>query len=157
MPQRENQRLMRMQLITRAGFCFLVITTILAFILPGSIIARATAFFFGLCTSTFLPSYTGILFWKRTTKKAVIASSLSGLGSILFFSLFVYKPIASSFGLCTRLTGGSKQFLLEGMINMVDPMFFALPISAIILIVTALCTRDENPRITKILFDKQSS
>ena len=45
-----------------------------------SIIARATAIFFGLCASTFLPAFVGGIFFRRITTAGAIASMLVGFG-----------------------------------------------------------------------------
>jgi SSS family solute:Na+ symporter len=47
---------------------------ILSYILPGGIIAQATAFWFGICAAGFLPTMIGAFYWKKATKEGAIAS-----------------------------------------------------------------------------------
>lgn len=138
-------------LFTRIGIILaLIVTVVLAYELPGSIVARATAVFFGLCTATFLPAYSATIFWKRTTRKAVIASCLSGFCTMAMLFIFVYGKTSAAFGV-TKLIFGKQ--LTSFPYNVIDPLVWALPISAIVLIVVTLCTEDEVPEITKILFN----
>jgi SSS family solute:Na+ symporter len=125
----------------------IVMTLIWAWILPGSVIARATAFFFGLCAAAFLPSYFLALYWKRMTRTAAIASMVGGFCLSMFWLLFVHAKEATALGLCQWLTGkntlvadaakGSWVFLLQW----VDPNVFALPLSIGIAVGVTLLTR----------------
>ncbi|MHC1624429.1 MAG: sodium:solute symporter family protein, partial [Methermicoccaceae archaeon] len=75
--------------ITRMGiFITIIISIVLAYILPISIIARATAIFFGLCAAAFLPIYTGALFWKRMNRQGAIAGLVTGTTLSLFWLAF---------------------------------------------------------------------
>jgi SSS family solute:Na+ symporter len=101
-----------------------------------SFIARATAIFFGLCASTFLPTFFGGLFWKRATKAGALASMGVGASVTLFWLMFVKTPE------CTVI-GVVKKSLLADVPNwpVVDSLLIALPISLLTLVVVSLVTR----------------
>ncbi len=101
-----------------------------------SIIARATAIFFGLCASTFLPTFVGGLFFKRVTKAGAIASMIVGFVVSTFWLAFVKVPECQVIGLV-------KKSLLADAPNwpVVDPLFVALPVSVVAIILVSLLTR----------------
>ena len=82
--------------VTKLGIAFTTLVwVILAYILPGSIIARATAMFMGLCIWSFLcPSNIGVLFWKRQQVPGATASLVIGSISSLFWLVFVHAKEA---------------------------------------------------------------
>jgi SSS family solute:Na+ symporter len=126
--------------ITRAAIAFTILASVvLAYILPISIIARATAIFFGLCAAAFLPMYTGALFWKRMTKEGAIASLLVGTFSSLFWLAFVHKSEAAPLGISKALFGVDT--ILTGTWTVVDPILVATPIAFIVAIVVSLMTK----------------
>ncbi|EMG37238.1 Na+/proline symporter [Desulfocurvibacter africanus PCS] len=120
-----------------------------ALFLPESVIAKATAFFFGLCAATFLPVYFLGLYWKRMSRTAAIASMLGGFGFSMFWLLFVHEAEAKVIGLCQILFGkatlvadatkGSWVFLLQWL----DPNIVALPFSLLLAVLVALVTRHD--------------
>ena len=101
-----------------------------------TIIARATAIFFGLCASTFLPAFVGGLFWRRMTRAGAIASMLTGFAITTFWLLFVKTPEISAFKLVS-------QSILAHKPNwpVVDPLIIALPFSAVAALLVSLVTR----------------
>jgi SSS family solute:Na+ symporter len=105
----------------------------------GYIIARATAIFFGLCASAFLPTFIGGLFFKRMTKTGAIASMITGFSVTAFWLLFVKAQEAGDIGLVKLFTGG-KPSILADYPNwpVVDPLIIALPISIVVAIVVSL-------------------
>lgn len=107
-----------------------------------SIVARATAIFFGLCSSTFLPAYLGGIFTRRMTKAAAIASMFTGFGVTAFWLTFIKAKEAGSIGLVQKLTGGADS-LLAGHANwpMVDPIVIALPLSILAAVVISLLSK----------------
>jgi len=108
----------------------------------GYIIARATAIFFGLCASTFLPAFVGGLFWKRMTRSGVIASMIVGFLVTAFWLLFVKAAEAEAIGLVKMVMGGkSSIFWNAPNWPVVDPLFIALPLSALTAIIVSLATR----------------
>ncbi|WP_027722272.1 sodium:solute symporter family protein [Maridesulfovibrio zosterae] len=139
-------------IITKIGVSITLLAAIAwAWILPPSIIARATAFFFGLCAASFLPIYLLGLYWKGMTKKAAKVSIVGGFSASMFWLLFVHAKESSSIGLCKLLTGqdtlvssaakGSWIWLLQW----VDPNVVALPVSLALAIGVALVT----PKMSK--------
>ncbi len=108
----------------------------------GYIIARATAIFFGLCASAFLPSFVGGLFWKRMTRPAAIASMLTGFVITAFWLLFVKAAEAGDIGLVQKLTGGQRSILANHPNwPVVDPILVALPISFLVALIVTFMTK----------------
>jgi SSS family solute:Na+ symporter len=101
-----------------------------------SIIARATAIFFGLCASTFLPAFVGGIFFRRMTSAGALASMLAGFLGSAFWLLFVKTPECTVIGLV-------KGSILAEAPNwpVVDPLFIGLPLSAVAAVVVSWLTR----------------
>lgn len=113
-------------------------SVVLSLKLPGSIIAVATAIFFGVCAATFLPAYTAALFWPRATKAGAVASMVTGLTSSFLLMAFVHAKEATALGLSNMLFGTPT--LLGFPWVVVDPIVISLPLSAITLVVVSLMT-----------------
>ncbi len=140
--------------VTRLGIIFtILVAVVLAYILPGSIIARATAMFMGLCTAAFLPLFAGALFWKRTTKAGATASLVIGSLSSLFWLTFVHAKEAIPLGICQAIFG--KATLLTGTWPLVDPILIATPLSIIALVVVSLMTPQFSPEFLKKTFRRR--
>ena len=114
----------------------------------GYFIARATAIFFGLCASAFLPTFVGGLFLRRITKAGAIASMIVGFVVTAFWLVFVKEAEAGAIGLVRHFTpdignGIHPNSILYNYPNwpVVDPMFVALPLSILTAIVVSLLTR----------------
>ncbi|OWT33444.1 sodium:solute symporter [Methanobrevibacter sp. 87.7] len=117
-----------------------IISLILGYILPSSIIALGTSLFMGICAAAFLPLYIASIYWKGTTKAGAIAGVVSGLCTSLFCLIFLYKKTAATLGICQFITG--QPFLIQAMSwPLIDPLIFGVPISAILLIVVSLLTK----------------
>ncbi|WP_321420778.1 sodium:solute symporter family protein [uncultured Methanomethylovorans sp.] len=126
--------------ITKLGIVItIIISVILAYILPTGIIARATAIFFGLTAAAFLPMYIGAIFWKRMTKEGAIASLLVGSFSSLFWLTFVHAKEATALGISQAIFGQAT--LLTGTWTLVDPILVATPLSMLVAIVVSLLTK----------------
>ncbi len=132
----------------RVGVCAAILLTLIwAWCLPTSIIARATAFFFGLCAASFLPVYLFALYWKGITKVGAIVSLCGGFVVSMFWLLFFHKKEAAALGVCELLFGratlsanaakGSWFWLLQW----VDPNVVALPISFALAVLFSLLTK----------------
>ncbi|MCD4822156.1 MAG: sodium:solute symporter family protein [Methanococcoides sp.] len=139
--------------ITRLGIALTIITSvILAYILPISIIARATAIFFGLCAAAFLPMYVGALFWKRMTREGAIASLLVGTAGSLFWLTFIHSKEAVPLGICKALFGVDT--LLTGTWTVVDPIIVATPIAMIVAVGVSLVTTPPSAEHLKDCYGK---
>ncbi|MBN1345033.1 MAG: sodium:solute symporter family protein [Phycisphaerae bacterium] len=108
----------------------------------GYIIARATAIFFGLCASAFLPAFLGGLFWKRMTRAGAIWSMIVGFVATAFWLLFIKAKEAGDLGVVQHFTGG-KTSLLSDKPNwdVVDPLLVALPLSILVGVIVSLATK----------------
>lgn len=126
--------------ISRLGILVaLIITVYLTFKLPVGIIAIATALFFGICATCFLPVYAAALYWPRATKEGAIASMVSGAVFNLFLIIFVHSKEASALGISKAIFG--KDTLLGFPWNFVDPILLSLPLSALVLVVVSYATQ----------------
>ncbi|MFA9394029.1 MAG: sodium:solute symporter [Halodesulfovibrio sp.] len=134
--------------ISQLGIVATIIATLVwAWLLPPSIVARATAFFFGLSGATFLPAYVFGLYWKGMTKTGAKVSIVGGFTVSMLWMLFIHKKEAAAIGLCETLFGkvtlvadaapGSTMFLLQW----VDPNVVALPISIALAVGVSLVSR----------------
>ncbi|AEH60853.1 Na+/solute symporter [Methanosalsum zhilinae DSM 4017] len=125
--------------ITRLGIAVtILISVVFAYILPISIIARATAIFFGLCAAAFLPIYAGALFWKRMTREGAIAGLIVGTVSSLFWLTFVHAANAVPLGISEFIF--STETIITGTWTLVDPILIATPLAAIAAVVVSLAT-----------------
>jgi solute:Na+ symporter, SSS family len=110
----------------------IIASVIIAFLMPGSIIAIATAMFMGLCASAFLPVFAVAVYSKKPDETAARASLVTGAVIWFAWALFVNARYAGVFGLCKALTG--KVSLAGLPWSAIDPLVIALPISAIVII-----------------------
>jgi len=116
----------------------------LAYILPISIVARATAFWFGICASGFLPSLIGALYWPRATRLGAMSSIVSGYAVSIFGFVFLHLAESKPFGIAQALFG--KDALLPFPWTHVDPLFYALPVSALVFVVVSLLTPSQDEK-----------
>ena len=127
-------------LLTRLGVLVAVILAVaLAYILPGSIIARATAFWFGICAAGFLPALVGALYWKKGTRAGALTSVVAGFGISIFGFVFLHAAESVPFGISRFIFG--VDHLLPYPWTHVDPLIYALPASAILYVAVSLATR----------------
>ncbi|HOT37883.1 MAG TPA: sodium:solute symporter family protein [Candidatus Latescibacteria bacterium] len=127
--------------LTRIGIVLGVIATvILGYNLPGSVIAIATAIFFGFCATMFLPSFVGALFWKGMTRAGAISSVVVGFFGSACWLLFVHQKESEALGLCKLVFG--KASLAAGTVwAMVDPIVVILPISFVVAFGVSMWTK----------------
>ncbi|MEJ2153764.1 MAG: cation acetate symporter [Desulfobacteraceae bacterium] len=109
----------------------------LAVMLKKENIAWLVMLAFGIAASAIFPAMCSTLWWKRTTRQAVIASILTGLGvSVLFIVLlFVKGAKYSLFGL--PVAGG--------------PGLFGVVASTIVLILVTMVTSDTGKNPTEFM------
>lgn len=134
--------------LNRLGVTVAVVATLIwAWWLPGNIIARATAFFFGLCAASFLPIYVLGLYWKGMTKCAAKVSMIGGFAVSMFWLLFVHVKEAQVIGLCEALTGkatlvaDATPMTWMWLLQWVDPNVVALPVSILLAVGVSYATR----------------
>lgn len=131
----------RMLLITRISLLVAFVVTVwVAFQMPASIIAIATAMFFGLCAAAFLPMYVGALFWRRSSKAGATWSMVVGTVIYLFIVLFVHTKEAAIFGLSKTLFGVAT-IVTNSPFNYVDPLITALPASIVVFVIVSMFTK----------------
>ncbi|MDM5315435.1 sodium:solute symporter family protein [Fictibacillus sp. b24] len=119
-----------------------IAAVILAYLLPAGIIAQATAFWFGICAAGFLPALIGALYWKRATKAAATASMITGFTVSIIGFLFLHLKEAAAIGLSQALFG--KATVLPFPWTHIDPLFYALPLSAAVFVVVSLLDKSTN-------------
>lgn len=117
----------------------LVATVILSYMLPVSIIAIATAIFFGLCAAGFLPVYVFGLFWRKVTTKGAALGMVAGTLVYVFSMLFTYGRMTTIFGLSRQIFG--QVTIVNFPFNVIDPLVYALPVSFVVTIVVSLATQ----------------
>ncbi|QGG46195.1 sodium:solute symporter family protein [Heliorestis convoluta] len=122
-----------------------VVTLLLALQLPTSIIAIATALFFGLCASAFLPMYTAALYWSGVTRIGAASSMVAATITYLFLVLFIHEKEAAIFGLSELLFGVTT--LASEPWTYIDPLVISLPVSTFILILVSLLTKETDSTI----------
>lgn len=118
----------------------MVLVVVYCYLMPSEIIAKATSLFMGITAAALLPAYVHALYSKRPSKKAAAASITAGSVVYLFWALFISKSMSVFLAVCKTITG--KQVLFDGLIQYVDPLVVALPISAIVMAVCLLIERN---------------
>ncbi|MCL2143242.1 MAG: sodium:solute symporter family protein, partial [Methanomassiliicoccaceae archaeon] len=124
--------------ITRiATVAMMVVVILLAYLMPPSIIAKATSVFMGLTAAALLPAYTYAVYAKAEPNTSAAKLSMV-VGSIvwLVWALFVNVSIGGMIG---------TPIIASGQLVYVDPLIVALPISAAIMIIGALKGRPKRP------------
>jgi len=130
-------------LISRLGVLVAIVLTIfLSYWLPtvwNDAIAISTGLFFGLCGAAFLPMYFGALFSKKISKVAAITGMLSGFTVSMLWMMFVHTKESAVLKVSELLFG--KVAIVEGMINVVDPIIVSLATSIIVTLVVSALTK----------------
>jgi SSS family solute:Na+ symporter len=128
----------------KIGAVIMIIVSVgLAFLMPPSIIARATAMFMGLCAAAFLPLFTHALFSKKVSLLAAKLSLLVGAISWFTWTAFVHIAESQPLGICKALFGSDS--LLNGTSwTVVDSLVIAIPLSILALLVGWLIDRKKN-------------
>lgn len=116
--------------------CSILLSYMICYLLSADIIARGTALFMGICAATFLPAYFCSLYWKGATRRGALASLWVGALASLFAMLFLHKAEAKAVGLCHALTGQDVLIDVYPWFA-IDPILFALPLSAATIIIVS--------------------
>ncbi|MHB8156041.1 MAG: sodium:solute symporter family protein [Desulfocucumaceae bacterium] len=111
---------------------------VLAYYLPISIIARATAFWFGICAAGLLPVLLGAIFWKRVTRQAAVWSVALGYGVSIFGFVFLHASESVPFGISKAIFGVPS--LLPYPWTHIDPLFYSIAVSTLALVVITFLT-----------------
>jgi len=128
-------------LITRIGIVIgIVLTLILSWKLPGSIIPAATALFFGLCASAFLPMFFCGLYSRGVTKAGAIAGMCTGFFVSMFWLFFV-QMVNAKFPALLMPWLSKNPSLLPAPWRFLDALVIAFPLAVIVTIVVSLVTR----------------
>jgi SSS family solute:Na+ symporter len=98
-----------------------------------AIIAIGTSLFYGLCASTFLPSYIAALYVRNFPKTAAVVSMIAGSAVSLFWIFFVQEKTAGSLQICRLLfnTTSIVKGTVLNTLSMVDAIVIGLPMSVI--------------------------
>ena len=140
--------------ISRIGILIaIILALIVAFSLPGSVVALGTSLFFEICAAAFLPVFLGALFWKGITKSGAIAGILSGTFVSLFWLIFVFKKTAVGLGICNFLLG-VETIIPTAPWPFIDVMLIAVPVSAIFTIVVSLLTKPPAQEVVDKAFSQ---
>ena len=149
-PTKNDRNIIR---FTRIGMILgIVCSLLLGFCLPGSIVARLTAMFMGICAASFLPAYVAAVYWKRATAAGVWSSITAGFALSVFGLVFLHQAEAKALGICRMLTG-QDVLITTHPVPVVDPLVYALPVSAVVLIVVSLFTK--APAVAEVLDQKE--
>jgi SSS family solute:Na+ symporter len=127
----------------------------LGYFLPGSIIARATAVFFGICASTFLPMYILGLFWKRANKAGALAGMITGIVTSIFWMLFVHEANSKMIGLVTAITGQTS--ILGAPWKGIDQIVIAFPLAFIVTLIVTLATKPMNKEFINSVYKTEKT
>ncbi len=109
----------------------IVISVVLADMMPPDIIARATAMFMGLCAAALLPALTYALYVKDPNPVPAGASMAVGASVWMLWTLFVHARESSILGLSELLFGTPA--LLGHPWDVMNPIVLALPLSVMAL------------------------
>ena len=120
----------------------MVLVVVYCYLMPSDIIAKATSIFMGMTAAALLPAYVHALYSKNPSKSAAISSIVAGTVVYLFWSLFISKSMSVFLPVCKLLIG--KQVLFDGLIQFVDPLVVALPISIVVMVVSLLIQRSAS-------------
>ena len=117
---------------TKVFVCIMiVISFVLAYIMPGNIIARATAMFMGLCAAAFLTAFTHALFSKKPSTIAASVSIVVGALTWFLWTALVHVKESEPLGIAMMLFG--QKAILPMPWQVVDPLMISLPLSIIAL------------------------
>jgi SSS family solute:Na+ symporter len=143
MVRRTGARGSSMKRIQMATIVMIVVSIILALVMPGSIIARATAMFMGLCASAFLPAYAHAMFSDRPSLSAAKLSLATGTAAWFIWTAFIHIKESELLGLSDLIFGVPA--ILPMPWQAVDPLVIALPLSAAALLVGLVLDRNQVP------------
>ena len=143
--------------ISRVGILIaIILALVMAYALPGSVVALGTSLFFEICAAAFLPVFLGALYWRGITRPGAIAGIVSGTFVSLFWLTFVFKKTAVGLGICKFLLG-VETLLPAAPWPFIDVMLIAVPVSAIFTIVVSLLTKPPAQEVVDKAFENIGS
>ncbi len=123
-------------MINRVGIVIMLVISVgLAYIFPISIVARATAMFMGLCAAAFLPAFAHGLFSKNPSTRAAKYSLVVGAIAWFLWTAFIHAAESKPLGISMALFGKDTFMGVGAPLSVLDPLFVALPLSIITLVV----------------------
>ncbi|MDD1674958.1 MAG: sodium:solute symporter family protein, partial [Methanomicrobiales archaeon] len=127
----------------------MVVSVILAYLLPNNIIALATAMFMGLCASAFLPMFAYSVFAKKPSQNAALWSILTGAVVWLIWAAFVNIRVSNLFRWGTDPSAPTLAQAILGKASLfpfpwssMDPLVVALPLSCLALVLVWFVRRN---------------
>lgn len=111
----------------------IIVSVIVAYLMPGSIIAIATTMFMGLCASAFLPIFAVAVYCKKPDPLAAQASLVVGAVAWFVYALFINTRYSNVSGLSQAVLGTPS--VLGYPWNAIDPLIIALPLSALVVLI----------------------
>jgi SSS family solute:Na+ symporter len=143
--------------ISRVGILIaIILALVMAYALPGSVVALGTSLFFEICAAAFLPVFLGALYWKGITRPGAIAGIVSGTFVSLFWLTFVFKKTAVGLGIC-KFVLGMETLIPTAPWPFIDVMLIAVPVSAIFTIVVSLLTKPPAQEVIDKAFENIDS
>ncbi|HMB31565.1 MAG TPA: sodium:solute symporter family protein, partial [Desulfohalobiaceae bacterium] len=139
-------------LFVRLGIVIgIMISLFLGYRLPISIVARATAMFFGIAAATFLPMFMLGIYWKGVTRAGAVAGMLVGASSALFWLVFIHAKEAEPLGICQALFD-EPVLISSSPWPVIDPIVIGLPMALVVTIMVSLFTRSFESSHIKACF-----
>ena len=127
----------------------MVVSVVLAYLLPNNIIALATAMFMGLCASAFLPMFAYSVFAKKPSQNAALWSILTGAVVWLIWAAFVNIRVSNLFRWGTDPSAPTLAQAILGKASLfpfpwssMDPLVVALPLSCLALVLVWFVRRN---------------
>ena len=143
--------------ISRVGILIaIILALIMAYALPGSVVALGTSLFFEICAAAFLPVFLGALYWRGITRPGAIAGIVSGTFVSLFWLTNINKKTAVGLGICKFLLG-VETLIPAAPWPFIDVMLIAVPVSAIFTIVVSLLTKPPAQEVVDKAFENIGS
>lgn len=122
-----------MKAIQAGTLLMIAVSTVVAYVLPENIIARATVIFMGLCAAAFIPAFTHAIYSKKPSLYAAKISIITGACSWFLWTAFVHVKESSVLGLSNAIFGVNS--VLPMPWGVVNPIVIALPVSIAALII----------------------
>lgn len=136
-------------LVSRIAITVMMLVSVgLAFIMPPSIIARATAMFFGICACAFLPAFAYALYSKKPSAFVAKSSLVVGAVSWFIWTVLVHQAEAVPIGFSKALFGTNT--VLSAPWTVVDPIVVGLPLAILALFIAWLIEsrREKSAKIS---------